>query len=356
MIENQASLALAEIERLQTNAGEELAQVASQGALHNWYRRYLGRQGAVTRLLRGVSGLPATLRPQIGRLANQMRQQLETAWREQTKVVKRQTLQASLDAPPLDVTLPGRPRRIGRQHPVTQVLREMSEAFREMGFQVMTGPEVETDEYNFTLLNIPPHHPARDMHDTFYVDPAATGLPQATDWVLRTHTSPNQVRVMRCLTPPFRVIVPGACYRYENPDPSHDWMFYQMEGFAIGQGITLADLKGTIVGMVRRLFGPGAEVRFRGSYFPFTEPSLEADLRCTLCRGAGCRLCSDSGWLEICPGGAIHPQVLRNGGLDPTRYSGFAFGAGPSRVAALKYGIEDIRYLHQNDLRFLEQF
>jgi phenylalanyl-tRNA synthetase alpha chain len=347
---------LAEIERLQTDAERELARVSTRDDLSAWYQRYLGRQGAVTGLLRGVSDLPATLRPQAGRAANRLRQELETAWAEQVAAVKRRALQASLKAPPLDVTLPGRALPVGRLHPVTLVLREMTAAFRQMGFQVMTGPEVETDEYNFTLLNMPPHHPARDMHDTFYVDPVKTGLPQAANWVLRTHTSPNQVRVMRRLAPPMRVIVPGACYRYDNPDPSHDWMFYQMEGFAVGQGITMADLKGTIVGMIRRLFGPHAQVRFRGSYFPFTEPSIEGDLRCTLCEGQGCRLCGNSGWLEIIPGGMIHPQVLRNGGLDPERYSGFAFGAGPNRIAALKYGVEDIRYLYQNDLRFLEQF
>jgi phenylalanyl-tRNA synthetase alpha chain len=353
---NAASIQLAEIERLQDDAKEKLAQARSAEALSAWQRLYLGRQGSVTLLLRGLSALPATVRPQVGRAANRLRQQLETAWADQAQVVRRLALQASLDALPLDVTLPGRARQVGRLHPITQVLREMSAAFCGMGFQVMRGPEVESDAYNFSLLNMPPHHPARDMHDTFYVDAAATGLPERVEWVLRTHTSPNQVRVMRRLDPPLRVVVPGACYRRENPDPSHGWMFYQMEGFVVGQGITLGDLKGTLTGMARRLFGPGARLRFRGTYFPFTEPSVEADLRCTLCGGRGCRLCGGSGWLEIIPGGMIHPQVLRNGGLNPARYTGFAFGAGADRIAALKYGIEDIRYLYQNDLRFLEQF
>jgi phenylalanyl-tRNA synthetase alpha chain len=265
-------------------------------------------------------------------------------------------LKTEPQVPALDVTLAGRTQPTGRLHPVTLVMREMVAAFRAMGFQVMTGHEVETDEYNFELLNVPPHHPARDMQDSFFIDPVASGLPPATNWVLRTHTSPNQVRVMQRQRPPIRVVVPGACYRYENPDPSHGWMFYQMEGFAIGRDINLPDLKGAISGMVRRLFGPRAQVRFRGTYFPFTEPSVEADLACTLCAGRGCRLCDGSGWLECIPGGIIHPQVLRNGGIDPTRHSGFAFGAGPDRIAALKYGIEDIRYLYRNDLRFLEQF
>ena len=356
MTENTgASAKLAQIERLQTDALGELSQAHTENALTEWRRRYLGRQGAVTEFLRGVSALPAPIRPQVGRAANRLRQGLEAAWENQAQVVKRLALQASLQAPPLDVTLPGRARMLGRLHPVTLALREMSEACRDMGFQVMAGPEIESDEYNFGLLNIPPHHPARDMQDTFYVDSVATGLPEAANWVLRTHTSPNQVRIMRRIDPPLRVVVPGACYRHDNPDPSHGWMFYQMEGFAIGQGITLADLKGTITAMARRLFGPGARMRFRGSYFPYTEPSVESDLRCTLCDGRGCRLCSGSGWLEIIPGGMIHPQVLRNGGLDPARYSGFAFGAGADRVAALKYGIQDIRYLYQNDLQLLEQ-
>jgi phenylalanyl-tRNA synthetase alpha chain len=265
-------------------------------------------------------------------------------------------LQTSLEAPPVDVTLPGCPRRAGRLHPITQVFREMRQAFRDMGFQVMTGPEIETDEYNFTLLNIPPYHPARDMQDTFYVDAVASGMPDTINWVLRTHTSSSQVRVMRRLTLPLRVVVPGAVYRSESTDASHDWMFHQMEGFAIGHGITLSDLKGAITGMVRRLFGPASRLRFRGTYFPFTEPSLEVDLGCTLCGGEGCRLCGGSGWLEIIPGGMIHPQVLRNGGINPGRYSGFAFGAGADRIAALRYSIGDIRYLYQNDMRFLEQF
>jgi phenylalanyl-tRNA synthetase alpha chain len=353
---NAASEKLAEIERLQIDAERALTQIDTEEVLVEWHRRYLGRQGTVTELLRGLSDLPAAARPQVGQATNRLRERLEKAWSGQVERVKRRALQASLEAPTLDVTLPGRTPPVGRLHPVSQVLREMIEAFRELGFQVMNGPEVETDTYNFTLLNIPPYHPARDMHATFFVDPVASGLPPKTNWVLRTHTSPNQVRIMQRMKPPMRVVVPGACYRYEDPDPSHGWMFHQMEGFAIGQGITLPDLKGAVTSMVRCLFGPEAQVRFRGTFFPFTEPSVEADLRCALCEGRGCRLCGGSGWLECIPGGIIHPQVLRNGGIDPTRYSGFAFGAGADRIAALKYGIEDIRYLYQNDLRFLEQF
>jgi phenylalanyl-tRNA synthetase alpha chain len=256
----------------------------------------------------------------------------------------------------LDVTLPGPARRQGRLHVLAQVLRDAMEALRAMGFQVMAAPEVETDAYNYTLLNVPPHHPARDMQDTFYIDAVASRLVEAEGWLLRTHTSASQVRIMRRFAPPMRVAVPGFCYRPDKPDPSHDWMFFQMEGFAIGRGITIGDLRGTIHNLVRRLLGPASRVRFRAHYFPFTEPSVEVDLLCTLCRGEGCRLCGDSGWLEIIPGGMIHPQVLRNGGIDPAVYSGFAFGAGLDRIAALRYGIKDIRHLYQNDLWLLEQF
>ena len=246
-----------------------------------------------------------------------------------------------------DVTLPGRPASLGRAHPINQILREMREALRDLGFQILAGREVESDEFCFELLNMPPHHPARDMQDTFYID---------AERVLRTHTSAAQVRYMRQHGAPLRIAVPGKCFRVDKPDPSHNWMFHQMEGFVIGQHITLADLKGTVAGLVQRIFGPDSRLRFRGSFFPYTEPSIEADLACTVCEGTGCRLCGGEGWLEIIPGGMIHPVVLRNGGIDPDRYTGFAFGAGPDRIAALKYRVDDIRYLYENDLRFLEQF
>jgi phenylalanyl-tRNA synthetase alpha chain len=235
----------------------------------------------------------------------------------------------------VDVTLTGRPLSAGGLHPIRRTLREMAAVFSGMGFQVYGGPEVEEDLTNFTLLNMPPYHPARDSHDTFY-----TTLPGL---LLRTHTSPNQVRLMRQLQPPIRVVVPGKVYRYENVDPSHDWMFYQMEGLAVGSGITMADLLGTIREFARRIFGPHRRVRFRCDYFPYVEPGLDTAVSCMLCDGAGCRLCSGTGWLEAIPGGMIHPQVLRNCGIDPERYSGFAFGAGPDRITALKYGIDDIR-------------
>jgi phenylalanyl-tRNA synthetase alpha chain len=248
----------------------------------------------------------------------------------------------------LDVSLPGRGGRLGRLHPIPSTMRRMRAAFGQMGFQVFEGRDVESDDYNFTLLNTPPYHPARDSHDTFY-----TTRP---DVLLRTHTSPAQIRVMRQTGAPVRAVVPGTCYRVDQPDASHNFQFYQMEGLAVGSGIRMGDLLGAITSLARMLFGAGSQVRFRAHYFPFTEPSLEADLRCTVCGGAGCRLCKDSGWVEIIPGGMIHPVVLRNGGLDSARVTGFAFGAGVDRIAALWYRIPDIRLLYDNDLRFLEQF
>jgi phenylalanyl-tRNA synthetase alpha chain len=248
----------------------------------------------------------------------------------------------------VDVSLPGRRVSLGRLHPITQTLREMKATFARMGFQVYEGPEVEEDRYNFTLLNMPPHHPARDLQDTFYTD--VPGL------LLRTHTSPNQVRLMKRLRPPIRLVVPGKVYRYENPDPSHDWMFYQMEGLVVGRGIAMGHLLGTIREFARQLFGPEQRIRFRCDYFPYVEPGLDTAVSCMLCDGIGCRLCSGTGWLEAIPGGMVHPHVLRNCGIDPDVYSGFAFGAGPDRIAALKYGVDDIRRFYGNDLRFLRQF
>ncbi len=248
----------------------------------------------------------------------------------------------------VDVSQPGWPVRAGRLHPVSTTLRRMKAAFARMGFQVFSGPDVETEEYNFTLLNFPPDHPARDSYDTFY-----TTRPGV---LLRAHTSPAQIRVMRKTGVPIRAVVPGACYRYDQPDASHNFMFYQMEGFAVGTNVSMGDLLGAISSLARMLFGEASRIRFRGHYFPFTEPSIEADLQCTVCRGSGCRLCKDTGWVEVIPGGMIHPVVLRNGGIDPACYNGFAFGAGVDRIAALWYRIPDIRLLYENDLSFLEQF
>jgi phenylalanyl-tRNA synthetase alpha chain len=248
----------------------------------------------------------------------------------------------------VDVTLPGYPVNLGRLHPSTHTLREIAAIFADMGFQIFDSREVESDLYNFELLNIPPYHPARDMWDTFYINDRV---------VLRTHTSPGQIRAMQAYHPePIRVILPGMCYRYEAITARSEIMFHQVEGLAVGHNITMADLKGVLVNFARRMFGDDRQVRFRCSHFPFTEPSVEVDMDCLVCGGKGCTICKHSGWLEILGAGMVHPQVLRHGGYDPEVFSGFAFGMGPERITMLKYGIDDIRFFFSNDLRFLEQF
>jgi phenylalanyl-tRNA synthetase alpha chain len=337
-----------EIDVLCREAMERLAAVNNLQELQAWHSAYLGRQGATRQLLRRLGELPPEGRPAAGRGANALKRDLETAYQARRETCARLEQERAQRAERVDVTLPGRPVSIGGLHPVTQVLREMKAAFARMGFQVYEGPEVELDHYHFTMLNMPPYHPARDTHDTFY-----TTIPGV---LLRTHTSPNQVRLMEQLRPPIRLVVPGKVYRVENVDPSHDWMFYQMEGLAVGHGITMGDLMGTIRELARQIFGPQRRIRFRCDYFPYVEPGLDTSVSCGLCDGAGCRLCGGTGWLEALPGGMVHPEVLRNCGIDPDEYTGFAFGAGPDRIAALKYGIDDIRRFYANDLRFLEQF
>ena len=330
---------------LQGEAERRLRAVTQAEALQAWHRAYLGKNGALTTVLRELGRLPPEERPAAGRAANEVKRTLEAAYEARAETLRQRELERSLHAEPLDVTLPGRPARLGHLHLISQTRREMCAILARMGFQVHTGPEVESEEFNFTLLNMPPFHPARDMQDTFWV---------SDDVVLRTHTSPNQVRVMRGRKPPFRVIVPGKCYRVDF-DASHNWMFHQVEGFAVGTNISMTDLKGTIIALLQQMFGSDRRVRLRGSYFPFTEPSIEADLECTVCGGTGCGLCKD-GWVEVIPGGMIHPQVLLNSNIDPERYSGFAFGAGLDRLAALRFGVGDIRLFYENDLRFLRQF
>jgi phenylalanyl-tRNA synthetase alpha chain len=274
---------------------------------------------------------------------------LEAAYNSRAEAIKATELDQRLREGALDVTLPGRPLQTGRLHPTTQTLREIYAIFAEMGFQIYLSPDVETDEYNFQLLNMPPHHPARDMWDTFYTTQESV--------ILRTHTSPGQIRVMREFCPePIRVILPGMCYRYEQITARSDIQFHQVEGLAVGHHITMTDLKGTMADFARRLFGAQRRMRFRASHFPFTEPSVEVDMDCILCLGEGCGVCKNTGWLEIAGAGMVHPLVLRNGGYDPGIYSGFAFGMGPGRITMLQHGITDIRHFWTNDSRFLEQF
>lgn len=338
-----------ELDEQYAEALRGLAAATTTGALEAWYRATLGRKGSVQLQTRQVGKLSPEERPAFGRRANEIKQALETAYEQRQAELRAAELQAQLEAEEIDVTLPGRRQWRGRLHPATQTLREIYRIWGDMGFQVYRSRDVETEEYNFELLNIPEHHPARDMWDTFH-----TTTPGV---LLRTHTSPGQIHAMREYHPePIRVILPGMCYRYEQVTARAEMQFHQVEGLAVGDGITMADLKGTLADFAGRMFGEDRAVRFRANYFPFTEPSAEMDIECVLCGRQGCRVCKYTGWVEILGCGMVHPTVLRNGGYDPGVYSGFAFGMGPERIAMLKYGIEDIRYFWANDLRFLEQF
>lgn len=341
--------ALADLKTIEEEALQELEAVENEEQLEAWRVRYLGRKGKVTLAIRRLQELPPEERPAYGRAVNALKERLQAALEEKREALKAQALAAELAVEAFDPTVPGRRPPVGRYHPSNIVLREIVDIFKQMGFQVLFSPEVETDEYNFGLLNIPPGHPARDMWDTFYT--TREGV------LLRTHTSPGQIWAMRRFAPhPIRVILPGKCYRYEQVTARSEMMFHQVEGLAVGKRITFADLKGTVVNFVRQLFGPERRLRFRCSHFPFTEPSVEVDMDCILCKGEGCRVCKYTGWLEIMGAGMVHPVVLRNGGYDPEEVTGFAFGMGPERIAMLKFGIEDIRYFFSNDIRFLQQF
>ncbi len=339
-----------DLKSLREAALGQLAAAADAAALEAWRVHYLGRKGLVQGLTRNIADLPPAERPAYGQAVNVLKQELTTAFEERQQAVAQATLAGELAAEAVDITLPGRRPQVGRLHPSNQTLREIYAIFGTMGFQVFTSRDVETDAYNFELLNMPPGHPARDMWDTFY-----TTTPGV---IMRTHTSPGQIHAMRTLGPnkPIRVILPGMCYRYEQVTARSEMMFHQVEGLAIGRNITMADLKGVIVEFANQIYGAGRRLRFRCSHFPFTEPSVEADVDCILCGGKGCAVCKYTGWLEIMGAGMVHPVVLRNGGYDPAEWSGFAFGMGPERITMLKHGITDIRYFFGNDLRFLEQF
>jgi phenylalanyl-tRNA synthetase alpha chain len=332
------------------NAGlSELQACKGEDDLRAWESKYLGKHGLVTLALKKIGEIPAADRRSYGQEANRIKTVLTKALEEAQAKVKEQKLAHSLAAEALDVTLPGRSVPRGRLHLATQVMRSLCDAFARLGFQIYRSREVEDDLTNFELLNMPADHPARDMWDTFYT--TSPGV------LLRTHTSPGQIHVMREQCPkPIRVILPGMCYRYEAITTRSEIMFQQIEGLVIGRHVTLADLKGTISAFARCMFGDDRQVRIRSSYFPFTEPSIEVDVDCIVCSGKGCSLCKRSGWLEILGAGMVHPVVLKNGGYDPERHSGFAFGMGPQRITMLKYAIDDIRQFWANDVRFLNQF
>lgn len=340
---------LTELDGIQARGLETLATVQDESALQVWKTAHLGRSAAVMQVFSRLGQVEKELRGQVGQRANQVKQALEAALAEKDAVVRAAALERKLAAEKLDVTLPGRKPDYGRLHPSTLALDEICRNLGEMGFQIYRSPEVESDQNNFELLNIPAHHPARDMWDTFHTTQPGV--------ILRTHTSPGQIRAMRENAPkPIRVILPGMVYRYEQTDASHESQFNQVELIAVGPGITFGDLKGTIEDLAHRMFGPDVHIRLRPSYFPFTEPSAEIDMECFICGGKGCAVCKGGGWLEIGGCGMIHPVVLQNGGYDPTQFSGFAAGLGPERIAMLKYHIEDIRLFWGNDVRFLEQF
>jgi phenylalanyl-tRNA synthetase alpha chain len=336
----------AQIEEIRKAADRELLAAADERAVEEIRIRYLGRKGRLTALLKGLKDVAAEQRPQLGNLLNTLKDDLEAHLAATLQGFIEKNRQQRLHSEQIDVTLPGRRLPLGATHPISQVTEKVVEIFASLGFSLAEGPEVESDYYNFEALNIPKHHPARDMHDTFYV----------TDEVLlRTHTSPVQVRVMEKQPPPVRIICLGKVYRRDS-DISHTPMFHQVEGLLVDEQVSFADLKGVLTVFLHRMFGPDTPIRFRPSFFPFTEPSAEVDIQCVMCRGRGCRVCSQSGWLEILGSGMVNPAVFRMVGYDPEKVRGFAFGLGIERITMLKFGIDDIRLFFENDVRFLSQF
>jgi phenylalanyl-tRNA synthetase alpha chain len=334
------------IDRIRAAAAADLQAATTSAEAETVRVKYLGRQGEITQLLRSLASLPAAERPEVGRQANELKVEIDRLVGEKLALTRAAERRRELEAERPDLTLPGRRPPLGALHPLTRVDDEIVEIFIGLGFAVAEGPEVESEYNNFEALNIPRDHPARDMQDTFYL---------SEDTLLRTHTSPVQIRTMQAQRPPVRVICPGKVYR-RDADITHSPMFHQVEGLAVDRDISMGDLKGTLELFAREMFGARSRIRFRPSFFPFTEPSAEVDVLCFLCGGGGCRVCKQSGWLEILGSGMVHPQVLRNVGYDPEEVTGWAFGMGVERVAMLKYGVDDIRLFFENDLRFLHQF
>ncbi len=337
------------VEELVSAASVEFAAIADAAQLEQAKARYLGKSGSLTELLKGLGKLPAQDRKAAGAAINSAKDAIERALEARRADIKRARLETQLQAEALDVTLPGRGAAVGGLHPVTRTLDRIELLFRSIGFDVADGPEIETDFHNFTALNTPENHPARSMHDTFYIE-NAPGL------LLRTHTSPIQVRYMQTHKPPLKIIAPGRVYRVDS-DATHSPMFHQVEGLWVDENVSFADLKGVLTDFLRRFFEKDdLRVRFRPSFFPFTEPSAEVDMGCVFCDGAGCRVCSHTGWLEIAGSGMVHPNVLKHVGIDSEKYIGFAFGMGPDRLTMLRYGVNDLRLFFDGDLRFLSQF
>jgi phenylalanyl-tRNA synthetase alpha chain len=338
-----------QIARLLSEGQAALAAARNESELLAAKGRFFGKKGDLSAILKGVASLPADERKEVGAEANRARAELETEFEARLAEIRDRERAAREGRDRLDVTLPGRALAPGHRHPITRTMADIISVFRRLGFSVQGGPDVEKDYYNFEALNFPPEHPARDMQDTFYVES------RDGDLVLRTHTSPIQIRTMEKRKPPVRIIAPGAVYRSDS-DITHSPMFHQVEGLAVDRDITFSDLKGLLTEFCRMTFGPGKPLRFRPSYFPFTEPSAEVDIRCVICGGTGCRVCKDSGWLEILGAGMVDPSVFGFVGYDPEEYTGFAFGMGVERIAMLRHGISDILLFFENDIRFLSQF
>jgi len=334
------------LERLSAEAESALATAKDKDEVMKVRTQFLGRKGSMSLLVKQLGTLPKEERPLAGQLINQIKSKLEQDIDRKLILINELEKNKELEGETLDITLPGRRLAVGKKHPVTQVTDEITAIFTVMGFEIAEGPEVELDFYNFEALNIPKDHPARDMQDTFYI---------SEEVLLRTHTSPVQIRTMEKLKPPVRIISPGKAYRCDS-DVSHTPMFHQVEGFMVGKDISFSHLKGVLTVFAHQMFGEDTAIRFRPSFFPFTEPSAEMDIQCVMCKGGGCRVCSGSGWLEILGSGMVHPAVFKKVGYDPQQVSGFAFGMGIERIAMLKYGIDDIRLFFENDLRFLQQF
>jgi phenylalanyl-tRNA synthetase alpha chain len=350
-----------ELDAIERSSGERLAAASSVEAVDTLRHELLGRSGALTGLLRQLGSVPAEERPAIGQRANEVRRRLEAAIQSRLDDLSSTDLEARLADETIDMSAPGRPLPVGHLHPVQTTMRDLREIFHAYGFELFEGPEIETEEYNFELLNIPPDHPSRDLWDTMYVaEPGsvAAGAPRPAEdgTILRTHTSPVQIRAMRALEPPIRVLMPGRCFRYEAVDASHASEFFQVEGLVVDRDTSLADLKGTLEEVARALYGRDVRTRFRPGYYPFTEPSVAFDIGCLVCGGSGCPACKRSGWMTILGAGMVHPSVLRAGGYDPDEFQGYAFGMGPDRMTMLRHGIGDIRLFFSADLRLVTQF
>ncbi|MGC8228697.1 phenylalanine--tRNA ligase subunit alpha [Pseudobacillus badius] len=337
-----------QLKELQTEALAKVEAAADLKQLNDIRVAYLGKKGPITEVLKGMGKLSAEERPKMGALANEVRAAVSAAIEGKQSALEQQAIQAQLEKETVDVTLPGRPARTGNAHPLTKVVEEIEDLFIGMGYSIAEGPEVEMDYYNFEALNLPKGHPARDMQDSFYI---------TEDILLRTHTSPVQARTMEKHKGqgPVKIICPGKVYRRDNDDATHSHQFTQIEGLVVDENISMGDLKGTLEVFAKKLFGEDREIRLRPSFFPFTEPSVEVDVSC-MCGGKGCRICKETGWIEILGAGMVHPSVLEMAGFDSKKYTGFAFGMGPDRIAMLKYGIDDIRHFYTDDIRFLKQF